>query len=260
MHELGRRRRPRAAARRRARSTRGSRAAAAGASRRPRAPRSRPTRRTLRGGRPPARDGPRARPCTPRARGRVDRGRARSFGAFPVCSAMIDPASSRNSTSANPARPSSSTRAPRRPGSARPRPAGRSRRRRRAAPARAAGTIRSNQSEKNGFSTPRGRVISRIASRPPGRSTRPQLAQARARGRRRSGSRSRPSPRRTCPSSNGSASRSPSTHSSVGALRRARASIRSEKSRPVTVSAPARRSAIARSPVPQAASRTRSPG
>src|SRR5262249_46523653 len=34
------------------------------------------------------------------------------------------------------------------------------------------GTIRSNQSEKNGFRTPRGCVISRIARRPPGFRTR----------------------------------------------------------------------------------------
>ena len=34
------------------------------------------------------------------------------------------------------------------------------------------GTIRSNQSEKNGLKIPRGCVISRIARRPPGRSTR----------------------------------------------------------------------------------------
>ena len=40
---------------------------------------------------------------------------------------------------------------------------------------------------------------------------------------------------------------------------RARASIASEKSSPVTLPAPAFRSAIARSPVPQAASSTRSP-
>jgi hypothetical protein len=42
-------------------------------------------------------------------------------------------------------------------------------------------------------------------------------------------------------------------------LRRARSSIFSEKSRPVTV-APAFAAMIARSPVPQAASSTRSPG
>jgi hypothetical protein len=62
------------------------------------------------------------------------------------------------------------------------------------------------------------------------------------------------------PSSNGSASTSPRTHSIVGSLRRARSSIRSEKSRPTTIPAPARCAATARSPVPQHASSTRSPG
>jgi hypothetical protein len=61
------------------------------------------------------------------------------------------------------------------------------------------------------------------------------------------------------PSSSGSASASPRTHSTSGALRRALSSIRSEKSTPVT-RAPMRSAAIARSPVPQHVSSTRSPG
>ena len=61
------------------------------------------------------------------------------------------------------------------------------------------------------------------------------------------------------PSSNGSASASPRTHSIVPDLRRARSSIRDEKSSATTL--PPRRSAsTARSPVPQQASRTLSPG
>ena len=61
-------------------------------------------------------------------------------------------------------------------------------------------------------------------------------------------------------SSNGSSSRSPWIHSIAGSLRRARSSIRPEKSSPITVGRPALRAAIARSPVPQPASSTRSPG
>jgi len=62
-----------------------------------------------------------------------------------------------------------------------------------------------------------------------------------------------------CESAKGSASASPCTHSIVPDLRRARSSMRSEKSRPTT--RPPRRSASsARSPVPQQASSTRSPG
>ena len=121
------------------------------------------------------------------------------------------------------------------------------------------GTIRSNQSEKNGFSGPRGWVISRIASRPPGRRTRRSsssaalevgdVAHAEA-------DRGRVEARRP---SKGSASTSPCTHSIVSDLRRARTSISLEKSRPVTMP-PSRSAAIARSPVPQQASRTRAPG
>src|SRR5207248_4320557 len=61
------------------------------------------------------------------------------------------------------------------------------------------------------------------------------------------------------PAAKGSLSVAPATHSTAGDCRRARSSIRSEKSTPVT-RPPARAAAIARSPVPQQASRTRSPG
>ena len=71
--------------------------------------------------------------------------------------------------------------APRRPGTASPTPAGTCRRSPRAAPCPSSGTIRSNQSEKNGRRIPRGCVISRIASRPPGRSTRRSSASASSR-------------------------------------------------------------------------------
>ena len=57
------------------------------------------------------------------------------------------------------------------------------------------------------------------------------------------------------PSAKGSASTSPCTHSIVSDLRRARTSISPEKSSPVTMP-PSRSAAIARSPVPQHASRT----
>ena len=91
--------------------------------------------------------------------------------ATPVCRAMIEPASRRNSTLGE------ARRAHQRGellGGREPRD-----RRRQVGVGGAAGqqppergTIRSNQSEKNGRSAPRGRVISRIASRPPGRGAR----------------------------------------------------------------------------------------
>ena len=101
-------------------------------------------------------------------------------------------------------------------------------------------------------------MISSTARRPPGRRTRHNSASPRSRS-----SRFR-TPKPTVaasnsPSRNGSASASPCTQSIVPDLRRARSSMRSEKSSPVT--RPPRRSAsTARSPVPQHASRTRSPG
>ena len=111
---------------------------------------------------------------------------------------------------------------------------------------------------KNGRKSPRGRVISSTAILPPGRSTRwssrtPPSRSSRLRT---------PNPTVAAsksPSPKGGADASPRTHSIVPDLRRARSSIRSEKSSPTTF--PPRRSAsIARSPVPQQASRTRSPG
>src|SRR5512133_466779 len=103
-----------------------------------------------------------------------------------------------------------------------------------------------------------GRVISRIASRPPGwsarRSSRSPLSSSdRLRTPKPTVAASNDSP------ANGSARASPSIHSSSGALRRARSSIGLEKSIPVTFP-PASAAAIARSPVPQQESSTLSPG
>ena len=124
-----------------------------------------------------------------------------------------------------------------------------------AAPVRAAARSGRTRARRTASGAPRGCVISRIASRPPGRRTR--------RSSRRPASRSATlrTPKPTVAASklasaNGSASASPSTHSIVSDLRRARASISAEKSRPVTMP-PSRSAAIARSPVPQQASRTR---
>ncbi len=84
--------------------------------------------------------------------------------------------------------------------------------------------MRSNQREKNGFNAPRGWVISRIASRPPGRRTRRSSTSPA----RRSATFRTPKPTVTTsklPSAKGSASTSPSIHSIELDLRRARASI-----------------------------------
>ena len=81
-----------------------------------------------------------------------------------------------------------------------------------ATPCRAAARPGRTRRGRTGRAAPVGVVISRIPSRPPATSTRRELARAPARGRRRCGRRSRRSPRRTLASSNGSASRSPSTH------------------------------------------------
>ena len=152
-------------------------------------------------------------------------------------------------------------RAPSAPRALRPResaarsPGDRCRRSRRAATRPSSGTTRSNQTSKNGRSSPRGCVISRIARRPPGRSTRRSSARPRS-----SPSTLRtPKPTVTAsnePSANGRSSMSPCTHSTDVDLRRARSSMRAEKSRPVTTP-PSRSAASARSPVPQHASSTR---
>ena len=120
------------------------------------------------------------------------------------------------------------------------------------------GTSTSNQSRKNGRRMPCGRVISSTASLPPGRSTRasslkPPSRSARFR-----------TPKPTVaasksPSANGSASASPCTHSIAPDFLRARSSILGEKSS-ATTRPPRRSASTARSPVPQHASSTRSPG
>src|SRR5919201_6963366 len=97
-----------------------------------------------------------------------------------------------------------------------------------------------------------------MPSRPPGRSTRRSSPSDRSR------SATFRTPKPTVAASNdasskGSSRRSPRTHSIDFDFRRARSSIRSEKSSPTT-RPPARSSASARSPVPQQASSTRSPG
>ena len=130
---------------------------------------------------------------------------------------------------------------------------------RRAARGRASGTSDVEpEAEERAEESPRGRVISSTASLPPGRRTRassrrPPSRSARLRT---------PNPTvaaSNSPSPNGSASASPCTHSIAPDFFRARSSILSEKSRPTT--RPPRRSAsTARSPVPQHASSTRSPG
>ena len=156
-------------------ATRGSRAAAGAACRPRRAPRRRP--------RQPGRAAcaraaaPRARPCTARAPGVAVDGELRHVRDSRV---ERDDRAARAGGTPRRAKPArrASRRAPRRAGTAAPTRAGRSRPRRRAAASPAAGTMRSNQSEKNGRNAPRGRVISRIASRPPGTSTRAQLASA----------------------------------------------------------------------------------
>ena len=107
----------------------------------------------------------------------------------------------------------------RRRGSASPTRAGRCRRRRPAAPCRAAGTMRSNHSEKNGRSGAARLGDLEDREPPAGPQDAPQLAQTRARGRRRCARRSRRSRRRTCRRANGSASRSPCTHSIAAPLR-----------------------------------------
>ena len=149
---------------------------------------------------------------------------------------------------------------PRQPGTASPTRAGTCTPSRRAAPCRAAARRGRTRARRTAAATPRGCVISRIASRPPGRSTRRSsrsaelevgdVAHAEA-DRRRVERRRRRTAARAC---------RPAPTRAPCALRRARASIASEKSSPVTWPAPACRSAIARSPVPQAASSTRSPG
>ena len=147
------------------------------------------------------------------------------------------------------------------PGSGARSPAGRCRRRRRAAPCRASGTTPSNQSRKNGRRSPaRLRDLEDARAGRRARSTRRSSrerelevgdvadAEADRRGveravreRQREQVALRPTRR-------------------PRDLRRARSSIRREKSSPVTTPPPARSAASARSPVPQQASSTRSPG
>ena len=130
---------------------------------------------------------------------------------------------------------------------------------RREAPSRRAERARRTRAGRTASEGPRGRVISSTASLPPGRSTRRELAQARLEVGEVAHAEARRSRRRTRRPRTGSASASPCTHSIAPDFRRARSSMRSEKSSPTT--APPRRSAsTARSPVPQHASSTRSPG
>ena len=121
------------------------------------------------------------------------------------------------------------------------------------------GTMRSNHSEKNVDSGGLvGVVISRITTRPPGRTTRVISASPRSR------SEKLRAPKPTVAASNalssyGSASALACSQRTSALLVRARASMPSEKSEPTT-SLPRRASAIARSPVPVATSRARVPG
>ena len=98
-------------------------------------------------------------------------GELRHAARSPCGWATIEPARSRKRTSVKPTS-RSARRAPRRAGTAAPRRAGTGTPPPPGKACPTSGTTRSNQSEKNGRSAPRGCVISRIASRPPGRSTR----------------------------------------------------------------------------------------
>ena len=231
--------------------------AGAAASRPPRARPRRPPRRHPGSARPPGRARPRPPRGTRRARVRRGRPRGRVTASCPRAARRCR---RRAAGSARPRSPPLEQRgevvgageAPHARGEVRVRlPAGQH-------PAQRTGTSTSNQSRKNGRRIPRGRVISSTASLPPGRSTRassrrPPSRSARFR-----------TPKPTVaasnsPSANGSASASPCTHSIAPDFLRARSSIFGEKSSPST--RPPRRSAsTARSPVPQHASSTRSPG
>ena len=126
--------------------------------------------------------------------------------------------------------------------------------------------MRSNQTEKNHFSGGRcGVVISRIATLPPGRTTRAISPIAR----RRSATLRTPKPTVAASkvaSANGSSSALPWTHSTAAPeaadLRSASSSIGAEKSSPTTrpVGPIRRRSSSARSPVPQQTSSADAPG
>ena len=130
----------------------------------------------------------------------------------------------------------------------------------RAARCPSSGTIRSNQSGRTAAATPRGCVISRIASRPPGRSTRAQLAQRRA-----SRSATLRTPKPTVAASNVAVRERQREHVALHPLDRVRLAPRAlehprREVEPGDDARPRRSAATARSPVPQQASSTRSPG
>ncbi len=111
-------------------------------------------------------------------------------------------------------------------------PAGTCRRPRPSAACRAAGRRGRTRRGRTARSAPRGVVISRIPSRPPGSEHAPQLAAAPGRGRRRCGRRSRPSPPRTSrPRRAARADRPPATRSPAPCAARARASAARSRGR-----------------------------
>ena len=177
-----------------------------GRSRLPPAARASPATRPRKPGRrlSPRRAAARARPCS--ARGRASRRRRAASRARSRVDRDDRAAEQAEADVGEADLAAAAPRAPRPAGSGAPTPAGTCRRRRPAAPSRATGTTRSNQRLKNGRSGPRGVVISRIASRPPGAAR--GGARAARRGRRGCGRRSRPW-RVERPSSNGSAAGRP---------------------------------------------------
>ena len=151
------------------------------------------------------------------ARGRVD---ARAFITLASPSVQRDDraASSRNRRRRS-RRARAAPRAPRRPGTGAPTPAGTSRRRR---PGSSAAEQRARsgrtRARRTAAARPRGCVISRIASRPPGRSTRRELAQRQLEVGDVADAEADRGGVEGSSSANGRASRSPSTHSKAGRL------------------------------------------
>ena len=217
-----------------------------------------PRRRARDATRPPARAGARARRGRRRARARREPWRARSR-APPRGVERDDPAGHElpadlPRTRCGPSR----RRAPSARGSGERSRGGTRRPSRRGAPCRAAGRRRRTTGGRTDGATPRGCVISRQPSRPPGTSTRASSARPASS----SATLRIPKPTVTASklaSSKGSAMTSPSIQRDRIGLAARASSIAGEKSRPVTTP-PADCAATARSPVPQHASSTRSPG